>query len=201
MNEIEITANITKETFDRYLERFTEELGAPQLKRRITFIILERGKGLDNRIKITNGEAKIVQEVRNPPNKQGQRTSEEIEIDIPNTFKDVKNSIRLLENFYRDSTGDVLKLIVQHENYIWETENYEFKLTRQFGKQDLFLYEIETFCDKSPLEFQHELRVKPDFDSFSEERKELRIKHGDIHFENLSKVEFDALIVKYLQYK
>jgi len=46
--------------------------------------------------------------------------------------------------------------------YAWETENFKFCLLKSNSSDDCF-YSIESFCDKSPLEFQHELRVKPDF--------------------------------------
>lgn len=44
----------------------------------------------------------------------------------------------------------------------WETENFKFSLIESADKK-ICSYQIESFCDKSPLEFQHELRVKPDF--------------------------------------
>lgn len=43
----------------------------------------------------------------------------------------------------------------------WETENFKFSLIKTIPID--YYYQIESFCDKSPLEFQHELRVKPDF--------------------------------------
>lgn len=90
MKESEITADLTKESFERYIKRFTNELGNPEIHKRVSFMVLQRGKPLDNRIKITNGKARIVQKLRTPANNLGHRVNEEIEIDIPDDLVSVK---------------------------------------------------------------------------------------------------------------
>lgn len=201
MKESEITADLTESNFKKYIQHFTKTLGAPSLKRRISFMILERGAPLDNRIKITNGVAMIVQKIKSKSDVPGLRINDEIEIDIPNDLENVKKSIKLLENFYNIFETQALKLIVQHENYLWENDEFELKLSRQFGKNDLYLYEIESFGDKTPEQLEKELNLKPDFDAFSEERQVLRRGQIDIPFDEISEEETDELIRKYLDYK
>lgn len=101
MTESEITADISKETFDSYLSKFTNQLGNPVLKRRISFMVLERGKPLDSRVKITNGQARIVQKLRTPPTELGKRVNEENEFDTPNNLESVRKAIDLFVNFMR----------------------------------------------------------------------------------------------------
>jgi len=201
MQESEITADITKESFDKYIKRFTKELGIPEIKHRVSFMILERGKPLDNRIKITNGRAKIVQKLKTPPNSLGKRVNEEIEIDISNNLVSIKDAIKLLQHFYDIYNIQPLKLIVQHENYIWLKKDYELKIAKQFGKQDLYLYEIETLSNITPESIQNKLGIKADFDSFSLERQALRRNDIDIPFDELKENELDEIILKYLNYK
>lgn len=201
MTESEITADISKETFNLYLSRFTNQLGEPVLKRRISFMVLERGKALDNRVKITNGQARVVQKLRTPPTELGKRVNEENEFDIPNNLESVKNAIDLFVNFYEIYNIEALKLVVQHENYLWINSDYELKISRQFGKQDLYVYEIESISDKkTPEEIQEDLQMNVDYDSFSPERQLLRRENVDIKFEELSENEFDGLINKYLEF-
>lgn len=200
MKEAEITADLTEVNFKKYINHFTKTLGKPNLKRRISFMVLERGKPLDNRIKITNGEAMIVQKIKSKGDVPGLRVNDEIEINIPNDLENVKKSIKLLENFYNIFETEALKLIVQHENYLWETSEFELKLSRQFGKGDLYLYEIESFGNKTPEELEKELELKPDFEAFSEERQKLRREGIDIPFNEILDTEIDKLILKYLSF-
>lgn len=201
MKESEITADLTKESFERYINKFTGELGEPEIHRRVSFMVLQRGKPLDNRIKITNGKARIVQKLRTPANSSGHRVNEEVEIDIPDNLESVKNSINLFTNFYMVYEIETLSLVVQHENYIWANDEFELKIAKQFGKQDLYLYEIETFSNKTPEEIQEKLEIKADFDSFSPERQALRRGDVDIPFSELSDSQLDEMILKYLSYK
>jgi hypothetical protein len=201
MQESEITADISDTSFHKYIDKFTKSLGEPEIKRRISFMILQRGSPLDNRIKITNGKARIVQKLKNEPNSSGKRVNEEVEIDIPDDLESVKLSIRMLQSFYRTYNIETLELIVQHENYIWEDQEFELKISRQFGNSELFVYEIETHGDKTPEYIQDELGIKPDYDTFSKERQALRRDIVDIRLKTLSNKELDALITKYLGYK
>lgn len=201
MKESEITADLTKESFDRYIKKFTKKFGKLEIQKRVSFMVLERGKPLDNRVKITNGKAKIVQKLRTPANSIGHRICEEVEVNIPDDLQSVRNAINLFINFYTIYNMSTLSLIVQHENYIWINDKFELKLVRQFGKQDLFLYEIETFTNRPPEEIQEEIGIKADFDSFSPERRALRRDSVDIPLDELSDNELDDLILKYLSYK
>lgn len=74
-----------------------------------------------------------------------------------NTFSDY------LKRFTKE-LGDPTYFVKQNldKEYFWETENFKFSLIESADTKTYY-YQIESFCDKSPLEFQHELRVKPDF--------------------------------------
>jgi hypothetical protein len=200
MQESEITADLSEINFNKYLQKFTLELGTPEIKRRIAFMILERGKPLDNRIKITNGKARLVQKIRTPATSLGKRINEEIEIDIPDDLESVRNSIRVVENFYKTSGIEALKLVVQHENYIWTSAEFELKITRQFGKSDLYVYEIETLGQRTPEQIQDELGIIADYDAFSDERQALRRESVDLRLDELSEDEIRSLIQEYLKY-
>lgn len=200
MKESEITADLTHKSFERYIQKFTNEFGKPEIQKRVSFMVLQRGKPLDNRIKITNGKARIVQKLRTSANNLGHRVNEEVEIDIPDNLETVKNSINLFINFYKVYDIETLSLVVQHENYIWVNTDFELKIAKQFGKQDLYLYEIETLSDKSPEEIQDKIKIKADYDSFSSERQALRRGDVDIPFSELSEKELDNIILRYLSY-
>jgi hypothetical protein len=198
MLETEITADLTKENYQKYIDKFTKELGYAKIVHRISFMIMQQGTNLDTRIKITNGKARIVQKIKQKPNNKGMRLNEEIEIDIPDDVDSVLSSIRLINNYYSTFEIKPLKLIIQHESHIWDTDEFELKIARQFGKSDIFVYEIESKTNKDPEEIEKTLGITPDYDAFSDERQTLRREFGDLKYDELSEGQIVELIKKYL---
>ncbi len=49
----------------------------------------------------------------------------------------------ILNNIISDKLS--YKNIIQLENYIFNKEDYEIKLTHQFGKEDIYNFEVEVF--------------------------------------------------------
>jgi hypothetical protein len=126
------------------------------------------------------------------------RVNEEIEIDIPDDVDSVLSSIKLINNYYSTFEIKPLKLIIQHESYIWDTDEFELKIARQFGKSDIFVYEIESKTNKDPEEIEKTLGITSDYDAFSEERQTLRREFGDLKYDELSENEIVELIKQYL---
>jgi hypothetical protein len=202
MIETEITSEINKKSFEKYVNELTSKLGEPKKVKRAAFMITERGKGLDNRVKITNGNVELVQKFKISIDANGKRIKEEVTISLDNNKESILEAIKLCENFYRANEVKPLRLIVQHENFLWIYKDTEIKLAHQFGKNDYFVYEIEALKDNANIEeIEKELNFKPDADLNSEERKLYRIEQVDLNMDEMELNAIVELIDKYLGYK
>lgn len=97
---------------------------------------------LDTRIRISNRKVTLIQKV----GKWKSKTREEIEIDLPSEADIVLHVFKILRNMLK---GDKVRTsIIQTDSLIFENEDYEIKLTHQFGKTDKYNAEIEVFNTK-----------------------------------------------------
>ena len=199
MLEKEIWGEITKSEFDRHMSKFMELYGEPNIKHRLGLEINDyNNTELDTRIRITNGTAVIIQKVGKWDG-DGAWEREEIELELPKDANYVYDLYEVLSNMVISNNKQTNTF--QNENFIFMTEEVEIKLTHQFGKSDVYTYEVEALVDGVDTvkfclenEFTVDASAKDEFywKSFNEKVNANREEYTD--------EEFRGLIQKYLEY-
>lgn len=147
MKEIEIWGIVEDDKFENVLRNVRNQLGEPRIKRRLSIEVSDwNNKNLDTRIRITDGQSEIVQKV----GAWNGREKDEIQMELTNDASDVLQMIKILKNYIL--TGNPRLLIYQFENYVFETEDYELKLSHQFGKGHRYNFEIESKNEATDLD-------------------------------------------------
>jgi len=138
--EKEILTILSKEEYEKVLINLEKKLGEPTIVKRLALQSTDyRWDNIDTRIRITNGEAEIIQKVGDWKN----NTRDEIVIPLPPDPKMVFDMYRIFRNTMKDE--EVLTPIMQYENRLFKQEHFEIKLTYQFGKTDAYNCEVEVF--------------------------------------------------------
>lgn len=138
MIETEIWGIIEKNEFPKILKEITGRLGKAQKKKRLAIEISDwSNQNLDTRIRITDGQAELVQKV----GAWKARKKKEIQVDLPQDTELIMELVEILSNYVMN--GNPRVQIFQYENFIFKTSEYELKLSHQFGKGSRFNFEIE----------------------------------------------------------
>jgi hypothetical protein len=137
--EREIWSETDFETYTSKIEEFTTKFGEPkQVKRLALRFGPDNAHHVNTRIRITNGDAKIMQKVHSLERNR----ATEREIDIPNDAESIVSLFKtyrtILQQF--DHTHCYL---LRFDNAIFELEDVEIKLTHQFGNEDVYSFEVE----------------------------------------------------------
>ncbi len=139
---------LTKQKFEHFLIMFTKQFGKPIHSKRLSFSFWDHNRNeIDTRIKITNGNAEIMQKV-GIWERTNKWTRSEQHVQLPKNYLDVFNAYEILRVLF---PGKKVCHILQHENYIFKHQDYEVKLTHQFGKTDKYNFEVEANNDKVNL--------------------------------------------------
>jgi len=199
--ENEFIGEINKEIFQKKLQEFTAKFGEPEVKKRLGLMVFDRNNPhIDTRIRITNGKAEIMQKVLQDEDGQGHSQKDEISLDIPNNTESVYRAFVSYTNLLKPKYGkQLIRLIVQTENYLWQTEDYELKLSYQFGKSDYYTFEIEALnsnCDIKAVQIK--LGLVPTENHASPKRKLFRVTSVDLNAEELTESEIKKIIDSYL---
>jgi len=141
--EKEILTIINKEEYEDIHERLKKAFTSSKNTKRLAIQCTDTSSDdLDTRIRISNKKVTLIQKV----GKWKSKTREEIEIDLPNETDVVLHIFKILRNMLK---GDKVRTsIIQTESLTFENEDYEIKLTHQFGKTDKYNAEIEVFNTK-----------------------------------------------------
>ncbi len=138
--EKELLTILSKEEYEEVLLRLIQEFGEPEVVKRLALQSTDyRWADVDARIRITNGKAEIIQKVGDWKKQKRQ----EIIISLPSNPRVIFDMYKIFMNAMRDE--EVLTPIMQLENLVWRKEDFEIKLTHQFGKKDAYNCEIEVF--------------------------------------------------------
>jgi hypothetical protein len=199
--EKEIIGEINKEIFNAKKLEFTNKFGNPVFKKRIGLMVFDRNNPqVDTRVRITNGKAEIMQKVIKADDGFGHSEKLEISIKIPDTKEAVFDAFQTYKNLLVNKYNEkLILLLVQTENYIWKTDDFELKLSYQFGKNDYFTFEIEALsenCDVSGA--QKILGLNPTENHASPERKIFRATQVDLDASRMADKEILELINTYL---
>lgn len=138
MIETEIWGIIPENEFEKVKDTTSSQLGQPKISRRLSIEISDwNNKFLDTRIRITDGSAEVMQKVGAWNN----RAKEEVRMELKNDPTIILQQIKILRNHVLQ--GDPRLLLYQFENYIYDTQEYELKLSHQFGAGDKYCFEVE----------------------------------------------------------
>lgn len=188
---------LTSEEFNAKLYEFTKKFGPPIKKVRLSLEASDWDREeIDNRIKITNGEATFVQKIGD------WNTRNRTEVEVP-----LVPEVNAIFNFYKAllvliNAKRLAQTIMQHENYIFDLPEFELKLSHQSGKCSKYNFEVELknnskdlkeICDALGLQPDNTPKVRAFWEKWNEE---LNLCSSD-----LTDQELKNLILKYLQIK
>lgn len=193
VKEKEIWTEITKEEFDSYLSHLTSVLGEPEVKRRLALQSTDSSRtDLDTRVRITNGQAVIMQKIGD----WDAETRDELEIDIDSTPDSVLGTYKAFRNMI---TGKSISTsIMQMENYTFSNKQFEIKLTKQTGKEVAYNYEIEVFDDSNPSDIAKEYSMRVDIPTHTPEFWDAWNERVNLNTDDLDEKELKKIVERYL---
>ncbi len=136
--EKEILVMITKDEFEAALGRLKEKTGKAKRRRRLGIDCSDYGRqDISSRIRITDGQVEVMQKIGG----WNDETRQELRLEIEDSPEMALNAFKMIRNLL---TGDKIETcLIQNESYIFETKEYEVKLTYQTGKKEVYNYEVE----------------------------------------------------------
>lgn len=144
--EKEILSILSEGEYGDVRSRLKRELGKPKVQRRLSLQADNYEQtDVDTRIRITDGEAELIQKVGNWENITRGEARTEISIELPADEEIIAGLYRIIRNLMRGPK--IENIVMQFESYIWEREGFEIKLTYQFGKSDAYNCEVEVLDD------------------------------------------------------
>lgn len=148
MTEEESWGLLTKEQFDDLVIKFTKRFGKPIQSRRLSFSFWDHNRNnVDTRIKITDGNAEIMQKMGSwEMNCKWSRSEQKV--NLPSNAGEIFNAYQIIRVLI---TGEDSCYIAQFDNYIFKQPNFEIKLTHQLGKTDKYNFEVEADIEKVDL--------------------------------------------------
>lgn len=158
MLEKEIWGELTVKEFQEGLTLLSKKFGNPNEKRRLSIEVSDwDNQSLSTRIRVTDGEVELMQKVGD----WNSEAREEIAVILEGKATTVHNVYRMLINL--SSGGNLNTYLMQHHNYVWDTPEYEIKLSHQTGKSDKYNFEIEARNnDLDIISVAKELNLRPD---------------------------------------
>lgn len=196
MNETEVRGELTSENFAKLIDKLKESASYKyEFNNRITFCYGDySNQKLDMRVRITNGQPVIMQKVGNWQD----LTRVEIETDIIKDTEHVFKTYKIISNIYA-SIPQSFETIIQHENHLFTNEKFELKLTKQFGKSNYYIFELEAKSNVVNLQEECkalELTIQDKFES--EEDRKKRNTLVNLNPKELTEEEIKNLISTYL---
>ncbi|OGM29500.1 hypothetical protein A2630_00710 [Candidatus Woesebacteria bacterium RIFCSPHIGHO2_01_FULL_44_10] len=140
--EKELLTILSEDEYKRVLARLRKEFGEPKTQKRLSLQSDDYSQtDIDTRIRITNGNAELMQKVGDWKNITKGKSRTEISIPLPSDSNVIAGLYRIIRNLMKGPK--IENIVMQFESFIWETKNIEIKLTHQFGKSDAYNCEFE----------------------------------------------------------
>lgn len=140
MTEIEIRGFIAEQDFEAIKESLLKDFQSVFTKKRLSFVTGDyKLRNLETRLRITNGNFDIAQKVGDI----GATSRQEHEMRFELTADQILFLFRTAERLAQQS-GDHYSVVMQHENYIFEDDDIEIKIYKQFGIGHFYGFEIES---------------------------------------------------------
>lgn len=195
MIETEILSLLTKREFNKKLKEFTSQFGKPVFQKRASISLSSYETQIDTRIKITNGKVHIVQKTGGEFSNLLQR--QEINIDLNLDIDNLLSLVRMIQNIGKNQKGFTSHL-QQFENSLFKIPKGEIKMYHQFGKTDLYGFELEVEEDVDIYKKMKELGLK--LDGIPRTHKYWRNYDKTVNFDCLmmSDKKMKSILEKYL---
>jgi hypothetical protein len=193
--EKEILTILTKEEYDNILRTLEEKFKSSKRVKRLAIQCTDTSRDdLDTRIRITDGEVRLMQKV----GKWNSQTREEIEVQIPNKSDVILKIYKIIRN---TMTGDKVRTsVIQTDSLLFDGPEYEIKLTHQFGKTDKYNCEIEVLdINLDPAKIASELEIPVNLPEHTAEFWDKWSKEVNFYADDLSDEEIVKLIEGYLK--
>jgi len=192
--EKEILTIINKEEYEVLCKRLKKAFASSRNTKRLAIQCTDASSDdLDTRIRISNKKVTLIQKV----GKWKSKIREELEIDLPKEKDDILRIFKILRNMLK---GDKVRTsVIQTESLTFENEDFEIKLTHQFGKTDKFNAEIEVFNTKiEPEEIAEKFDIPVRLPEHTAEFWDNWNKEVNFSADELSKEDLGKLIEEYL---
>ena len=192
--EIEIWGVLGKSDFEKRLKSLTSKMGKPKLQKRLSIQILNPDdKTLWTRIRITDGNAVIMQKVADWDAVE----REEIAVEIASDIESIYKHYLILKNLLANKRCQLV--MMQHLNYIFTTDEYEIKLSKQIGKNYKYPFEIEAIRpDVDLMDVAKAYNLKPDLSDKGEEFWNKWNDEVNLDLQEMQESEIKNIIKEYL---
>ena len=192
--EKEIWGQISEDIFLEKLKEIKKIMGEPKVQKRLAIQILDLdNKELWTRIRITDKKAEIMQKVGN----WDEIFHKEISVEINSDLDGVWNHYLILRNLVSDRRCQMIA--IEHINYIFESENFEIKLSKQGNKKPKYPFEIEAKKeDVDLIDISRKFGLNPDISAKGEDFWESWNREVNINLKTTSDEEIRNLIKKYI---
>ncbi len=149
MLEQEAWGQLTKKQFDLLIEKFTQRFGEPTRHRRLSISFWNHQHNeVDTRIRITDGQGEVMQKIGKWDNATNWDRTERY-LKLSSDADQVFNAYKILRQLLPSHEPCQM---IQHDNYVFKTADFEIKLSHQIGKSDKYNFEVETLSGKSSLD-------------------------------------------------
>lgn len=192
--EKEILTIIAKEEYEAICERLKKAFPSSKNTRRLAIQCTDTASDdLDTRIRISNKKVTLIQKV----GKWKSKTREEVEINLPSETGVILSVFKILRHMLK---GDKVRTsVIQTDSLTFENDDYEIKLTHQFGKTDKYNAEIEVFNTKiEPEEIAEKFGIPVRLPEHTAEFWDNWSKEVNFSADELSEKELKKLIEEYL---
>ena len=196
--EKELLTILSEEEHENVLTRLKEKFGEPQTQKRLSLQSDDYGQtDIDTRIRITNGKAELMQKVGDWKNITKGKSRTEISIPLPSDVNTIVGLYRIIRNLMKGPK--IENIIMQFESFIWEAQDFEIKLTHQFGKSDAYNCEVEVLNGShKPEDLMKELNIPIHLPTQTENFWRDWNKKVNLFSDNLPEEELIEFIRKYL---
>jgi len=192
--ETEILSIISEDDFKKLLGKLRKKHGMPKETIRLAIQCTDYTyQDIDTRIRITDGKAEIVQKVG------GWDAKSRVELVTPlaPSVDVVLNAYQTIRNLLKGN--EIETSIIQLKSFIFEYSDFEIKLTHQFGKKDVYNYEVEVFNGKlTPLEIASKFEMPINTPENTPEFWKRWNKTVNLSADRLSDTELRSTIANYL---
>lgn len=193
--EKELLTILSREEYKKVLVKLLKEFGEPKIVKRLALQCTDTSKDdLDTRIRITDGKVLLMQKI----GKWSSQTRQELEVPLPSYSDVILRVFKILRN---TMTGDMIRTsVIQTDSRIFENEDFEIKLTHQFGKSDKYNCEVEVKDLKArPEDIANRLNIPIHLAEHTAQFWDKWSKEVNFYADEIPDKELTDLIEKYLR--
>ena len=197
--EKELLTILDRDEYGRLEKFLRDNFGQPKIVKRLSLQSDNYDQtDVDTRIKITDGKPELIQKIGDWKNIIKGETRTEVTIPLQKDPETVLNLYKILRNLVKGT--NVQDIVMQYESLIWETMEFEIKLTKQFGASVAYNCEVEVKKNSlSPLGVASQLTIPINPPGDSQEFWKDWNSRINLNADDLNDNELLGIISKYLK--